>query len=289
MSLFNQRCEDFEPNPYSNSELWPYNDLFNPYNGVNHTFAQPGNAFLNNFASSNCIVDHSQFNASASTTLVGDENVGLRLKERGLNNWGESQESVPPTELPSEFNCQKTFSEPSERNADGIFNIDNFSVTSSGDTSTVAALHSSIDNFSTAIQNLTTEAGSISETVERHSSVIDAFALKFQNIPDVLSVLDIKTSTISNRVEGLEDSLHEKIEIMSNRVDILASSLHDKMDNISGRVDKLAEMVEKVVKCERLAMEKFGHLTKRMEHPVSFQSQSKAAVDLRRRSPLDQI
>ncbi|GMF77641.1 unnamed protein product [Aspergillus oryzae] len=256
MSLFNQRREDFEPNPYSNSELWPYNDLFNPYNGVNHTFAQPGNAFLNNFASSNCIVDHSQFNASTSTTLVGDEN---------------------------------TFSEPSERNADGIFNIDNFSVTTSGDTSTVAALHSSIDNFSTAIQNLTTEAGSISETVERHSSVIDAFALKFQNIPDVFSVLDMKTSTISSRVEGLEDSLHEKIEVMSNRVDILASSLHDKMDNISGRVDKLAEMVEKVVKCERLAMEKFGHLTKRMEHPVSFQSQSKAAVDLRRRSPLDQI
>ncbi|KAE8133862.1 hypothetical protein BDV38DRAFT_257254 [Aspergillus pseudotamarii] len=99
----------------------------------------------------------------------------------------------------------------------------------------------------------------------------------------------METSTISSRVEGLEDSLHEKIEVMSNRVDILASSLHDKMDNISGRVDKLAEMVEKVVKCERLAMEKFGHLTKRMEHPVSFQSQSKAAVDLRRRSPLDQL
>jgi hypothetical protein len=117
MSLFNQRREDFEPNPYSNNESWPYNDLFNPYNGVNHTFAQPGNAFLNNFASSNCIVDHSQFNASTSTTLVGDGNVGLRLRERSLNNWGarfvlslrlaeksltmyRSQESVPPTELP---------------------------------------------------------------------------------------------------------------------------------------------------------------------------------------------
>jgi archaellum component FlaC len=180
-------------------------------------------------------------------------------------------------------------------------------VTTSGDTPTVSALHSSIDNFSTAIQNLTTEAGSISERVERHSSVIDSFALKIQNIPHVFGVLDVKTSTISSRVEGLEGSLHEKIEVISNRVDILASSLHDKIDNISGRVDilatslhdkidnisgrvdKLAETVEKVVKCERLAMEKFGLLTKRMEHPVSFQSQNKPAVDLRRQSPLDQI
>ncbi|KAB8212835.1 hypothetical protein BDV33DRAFT_210798 [Aspergillus novoparasiticus] len=85
--------------------------------------------------------------------------------------------------------------------------------------STSTALHSSLNNLSTALQNLMAKAGSISEAIGRHLSVVEAFTQKVQDSSNAFSELVEKIVIISRRVEELECSFHEKMDNMSKTVD----------------------------------------------------------------------
>ncbi|KAL4888219.1 hypothetical protein BDV59DRAFT_147111 [Aspergillus ambiguus] len=159
-----------------------------------------------------------------------------------------------PTDLSSEVSSQQFLSD-SSNNPVGLYNIDNFSTTTGGDSVDFNARPPLMEGFGT---NLRVFESIVGEALRMFG--------------DIQGVIERVLGTVS-KICATFETLDSKFDQLSNKV----NDMENKVGQLTGTMDE-------IVNRERLAMEKFGNITGPPKQSAPFQSHTERGNGFTRRS-----